>query len=68
VSCRHHGDPIERNDVNRRDDQPRDADAWKEKMGPEFSGLERTRDFLVALLFVAALVIVASVIAYLAFG
>jgi hypothetical protein len=46
--------------------EPRDA--WKNKMGPEFSGFERTRDFLVALLALAILIGVAMVIAFVAFG
>lgn len=47
-------------------DKPRDT--WKRKMGPEFSGFERTRDFLVALMFVALLIGTGMVIAYLSFG
>ena len=46
--------------------EPRDA--WKRKMGPEFSGLERTRDFLVALAALAIFIGVAMVIAFIAFG
>ena len=37
-------------------------------MGPEFSGLERTRDFLGALLGLAIFLGVAMVIALIAFG
>ena len=37
-------------------------------MGVEFSGLEQTRDFLVALAFFGVLVGVAGVIAFIAFG
>ena len=46
--------------------EPRDA--WKRKMGPEFSGLERTRDFLVALAALVIFIGVAMVIAFIAFG
>ena len=38
------------------------------KMGVEFSGLEGVRDFLVAFLFLAILIGVAMVIAFVAFG
>jgi hypothetical protein len=38
------------------------------KMGVEFSGLEGVRDFLVAFLFLAILMGVAMVIAFVAFG
>jgi hypothetical protein len=37
-------------------------------MGVEFSGLQRPRDFLIALAFFAGFVIVAAVIAFVAFG
>ncbi len=49
-----------------RPDEPREP--WKRKMGAEFSGLERPRDFLVAFLAVAVLITIALVIAYVAFG
>jgi len=45
-----------------------ERDHWKRKMGVEFSGLERSRDFLVAFAFVAVLFVVAMVIAFVAFG
>ena len=53
-------------DKNQSSGKPRNP--WKRKMGPEFSGFERTRDFLVAIGFVAALIGVGMVIAYLSFG
>jgi hypothetical protein len=37
-------------------------------MGVEFSGLERPRDFWIALLFLASFLAVAAVIAYVSFG
>jgi hypothetical protein len=37
-------------------------------MGVEFSGLERSRDFLVAFGFIAALGAVAAIVAFVAFG
>jgi hypothetical protein len=37
-------------------------------MGVEFSGLERPRDFIVAFVFLAALVAVAALVAFLAFS
>lgn len=47
-------------------------DLWrnssKRKMGPEFSGLEGPRDFLVGILFLVVLILVAMVIAFVAFG
>jgi len=46
---------------------PEERDAWKQKMGVEFSGLERSRDFLVAFVFFAVFVIIAMVIAFLMF-
>jgi hypothetical protein len=42
--------------------------SWKTKMGVEFSGLEGTRDFLVAFGFVLILIIVGMLIAYITFG
>ena len=42
--------------------------SWKGKFGAEFSGLERPRDFLMALAFFIAFVIAAMVIAAVAFG
>lgn len=41
---------------------------WKKKMGTEFSGLENTRDFLVAIAIVLVFVAIAGVIAFVAFG
>lgn len=41
---------------------------WKRKMGPELSGLETPRDFLVAFLFVAIFLATAAFLAFLAFG
>ena len=55
-------------DVSERKDPGKPRDPWKRKMGPEFSGFERTRDFLVAIGFVAALIGAGMVIAYLSFG
>lgn len=43
-------------------------DPWKKRMGVEFSGLEATRDFFVALGFLAILIISGMLIAYFAFG
>jgi hypothetical protein len=47
--------------------RPRD-DSWKSKMGVEFSGLENATDFMVAVGIGVTFVILAMVIAYLAFG
>ncbi|NNC92352.1 MAG: hypothetical protein HKN80_07635 [Acidimicrobiia bacterium] len=51
---------------------PKKRDIWrhssKEKMGPEFSGLEGPRDFLVGILFLVLLIVVAMVIAFVMFG
>lgn len=46
----------------------RDKDSWKSKMGVELSGLEGTRDFLVAIGLIAVVVIVGMLIAFIAFG
>lgn len=46
----------------------KERDPWRRKMGAEFSGLEHARDFIVAFIFIAILVLVAMVIAYIAFG
>ena len=56
--------------MRRRPTQPdRDrAQSWKGKMGVEFSGLERPRDFLFAFAFLMLFVAVAAVIAFIAFG
>lgn len=45
-----------------------DSDSWKKRIGVEFSGLERPRDFLVAFAFLVGFVMVAAVIAWIAFG
>lgn len=37
-------------------------------MGVEFSGLEGSRDFLVAFGFLAALGVIAAIVAFVAFG
>lgn len=47
--------------------RPKPRSPWKRKMGPEFSGLERPRDFLVAFTFVAILLGTAALLAFLAF-
>lgn len=44
------------------------SESWKSKMGVEFSGLERPRDFLVALAVLAVFVLIAMAIAFVAFG
>ena len=55
--------------MGKRDrDSGKPRDQWKRKMGPEFSGFERSRDFLIAILAVAALVGTGMVIAYIQFG
>ena len=46
--------------------KPRDT--WKRKMGPEFSGFERSRDFLVAIVAVGILIGLGMLIAFLSFG
>ena len=46
--------------------KPRDT--WKNRIGVEFSGLERTRDFLIGIAFFVVLVVVAMLIAFFAFG
>lgn len=46
----------------------REHTSWKTKMGVEFSGFEGTRDFLVAFGFVALVITVGMIIAYLSFG
>jgi hypothetical protein len=46
----------------------REHTSWKTKMGVQLSGLEGTRDFLVALGFVAVLITTAMLIAYISFG
>ena len=43
-------------------------DSWKRKMGVEFSGLERGRDFLIAFLFLAVFLAIAAIISYSMFG
>jgi hypothetical protein len=56
-------------DVNYRNETPgKPRNPWKRKMGVEFSGLEAPRDFLVAILALVGLVLVAMVIAFVAFG
>ena len=45
-----------------------EQNSWKKKMGVELSGLEGTRDFLVALGFVLVMITVAMVIAFVMFG
>lgn len=47
---------------------PKERDSWKRRMGVEFSGLERSRDFLVAFVFFVVFVIIAMVIAFIMFG
>lgn len=52
--------------------EPKKRDIWrnssKRKMGPELSGLEGPRDFLVGILFLVVLILVAMLIAFVAFG
>lgn len=48
--------------------RPQPTEPWKRKMGVEFSGLENTRDFIVALGCFALLVAVAAAVAFVAFG
>lgn len=62
------GRPNDHDETAMTDDERRPRDSWKRKMGVEFSGLERSRDFLVAFLFFAVFVIIAMVIAFIAFG
>ena len=49
-------------------DSGKPRDQWKKKMGPEFSGFERSHDFLVAIVAVAILIGLGGLIAYLSFG
>lgn len=44
------------------------SDSWKRRIGAELSGLERPRDFLIAFAFLIVFVLVAAVIAWIAFG
>ena len=44
------------------------SDSWKKKIGVEFSGLERPRDFAVAFAFLAGFVLLAAAIAWIVFG
>lgn len=44
------------------------TEPWKRKMGVEFSGLERSRDFMVAIAFFGGIGAVAAIAAFLAFG
>ena len=44
------------------------SDSWKRRIGAELSGLERPRDFLVAFIFLVVFILVAAVIAWIAFG
>jgi hypothetical protein len=44
------------------------SDSWKSRIGAELSGLERPRDFLVAFAFLIGFILVAAVIAWIAFG
>ena len=55
-------------DRHRSEMEKQDDTSWKTKMGVEFSGLEGTRDFFVALGFIVILITVGMVIAYMAFG
>lgn len=54
-------------DSDKQPDRSRD-DSWKRKMGVEFSGLERFRDYVVAFAFALVFVAIAGIIAYVAFG
>ena len=42
--------------------------SWKPKMGTEFSGLERPGDFIIAIAVWIGIVLIAMVIAFLAFS
>ena len=53
---------------SRKSDSGQPRDPWKRKMGVEFSGLSRIRDFLVAFLIVAVFVGIGMVIAFIRFG
>jgi hypothetical protein len=44
------------------------SESWKRKIGVEFSGLERPRDFVIAFAFLIAFILVAAVIAFVMFG
>ena len=44
------------------------ADSWKGKIGAEFSGLERPRDFLIAFAFLTVFILIAALIAWVMFG
>ena len=61
-------DDKERTLRDRKHNPAEPRNAWKKKMGPEFSGFERTHDFLIAILAVAILVGLGMVIAFLSFG
>lgn len=52
--------------AKRSEGKPREP--WKRKMGTEFSGLERTRDFVIAIAVWVVIVVIAMVIAFFAFN
>ena len=47
---------------------PEKRQLWKKRMGVEFSGLERPRQFLGAILGAAVFVAIALIIAWISFG
>ena len=53
---------------NQKPRSSRPSEPWKRKMGVGFSGLERPRDFLIAILFGVAFVLVAMLLAFVAYG
>ena len=48
-------------------DRDRSA-SWKRKMGVEFSGLERPRDFWYAIAFIVGFIAISAVVAFVVFG
>lgn len=48
--------------------EPDERQHWKKKIGVEFSGLERPRDFAIAFAFLLGFILLAAAIAWVVFG
>ncbi len=48
--------------------EPDEGRHWKKRIGVEFSGLERPRDFAIAFAFLFGFILLAAAIAWVVFG